>query len=234
MTGRDDTAPRAMVIGDSHIAAVLAGSRRRARKVRILRAIDVPGYKSRRRLDPGRLDVAPDTLVFELFGGNIHSIMSVIELDPPVDFVCPHVAEIDDSRQIVPYSLVREAMARQIKSHQIDNVEKLRSVVPRVVHVASPPPVAEAEHILEHPGRFAEVIHRGIAPKHVRMKFYRLQNDIVAEYCARHGIDVIEPPADALDEEGFLLKDFASADPTHANARYGALLLDKIEQHADS
>jgi hypothetical protein len=61
------------------------------------------------------------------------------------------------------------------------------------------------------------------------MKFWALQKKILEDLCAELGVEVMMPPSRALDEAGFLARDFYAKDATHANHVYGELLIREVE-----
>ena len=61
------------------------------------------------------------------------------------------------------------------------------------------------------------------------MKFWQLQNRAIEEICIELGLEVLGPPRGSLDPEGFLARPCYAGDATHANRRYGELVLEQLE-----
>lgn len=66
------------------------------------------------------------------------------------------------------------------------------------------------------------------APADLRLRIWGVQQDLCREQAALLGADFLEPPANALDAQGFLGTDFWTDDPTHGNLAYGRTVLDQI------
>ena len=99
-------------------------------------------------------------------------------------------------------------------------------------YVAPPPPFAELAPEAVLPTTFLPLLEKGIAPAAIRLKLYRVQNRIMQEHCEKAGIGMIHAPAAAQDSAGFLLDEYWDRDPTHGNARYGALVIDGLRSAA--
>ena len=69
----------------------------------------------------------------------------------------------------------------------------------------------------------------GIAPAGLRKNLYELQTEIFSDSCKNLDIPLIVPPQQALCEDGFLKEEYRNNDPTHANARYGALVWEQMK-----
>lgn len=69
----------------------------------------------------------------------------------------------------------------------------------------------------------------------------RLSRDIWSSWLATMGIDLVEPPQESVDAEGFLRPEYArrqmgdgQPDPHHANEEYGDLMVTKIQAYLGS
>ena len=69
----------------------------------------------------------------------------------------------------------------------------------------------------------------GIAPAGLRKNLYELQTEILSDNCKKLGIQLIDSSQQALCEDGFLKEEYRNNDPTHANAKYGALVWDQMK-----
>jgi hypothetical protein len=65
------------------------------------------------------------------------------------------------------------------------------------------------------------------AGRFVRYKLWRLHSQIMRGHAEEAGIRFVAHPREAVDEEGFL-RDELCGNATHANAAYGALILEQM------
>lgn len=102
----------------------------------------------------------------------------------------------------------------------------------RVLFVAPPPPVA-LDRLEGHfpPERIAAFSGLELEAPANRLRLWHHHCAVLRSICDARGIAFVDPPAAALDGEGFLATDYAGADPMHANPAYGKLLLDKLDEH---
>ncbi|MCF3931953.1 hypothetical protein L1787_00820 [Acuticoccus sp. M5D2P5] len=193
----------------------------------------------RSRLDeisPRLLSRFEPEIAVSMIGGNEHNLLGLIEQPEPFDFEEPSVPIMFEDRRIVPRAQVR-AMLNLMLTGMLSKVRLLKRFYGKpTVHVASPPPIPDNEHLAQHLGAFAKSagLEPRFTPAPIRLKLYRMGNQIVKEMCEAEGIHFIGPMEEALDENGFLAAPYRKADPTHANARYGAHVLDALRAYADA
>lgn len=70
-----------------------------------------------------------------------------------------------------------------------------------------------------------------IASTILHYKLWRVHSEIVAGFCAESGIEFISHPGETTDAHGFIRREFVQ-DGVHANSRYGALLLEQMQELA--
>jgi hypothetical protein len=178
-----------------------------------------------KRLEQGRL-------VLSMIGGSAHTVLGMVEHPRPFDFVLPSDPDlpVDETRDLVPAEAVR-AKLTEISTKFLDKVPIIiKAAKGTVIHIEPPPPLADAELIAPlvpwvlFPGQ-----PRLIAPKWLRYKLWRMHSEVIAATCARLGIDYMRAPEEAKDDEGFLLPCY-DQDGAHANAAYGALVLEAVRR----
>lgn len=221
---------RVLVIGASHtnvVARALA-----ARPDEAITVINLHDDHRRLRAEVKSGRIArdhPADVVFSMLGGNYFNRFGLSEHPYPFDLVEDGGDGIDPGRALIHRSMLREVFREKLRSFR----RLLSALVAQydgpVYHLCSPPPTQSSLHLEAFPASFAAEIARGVAPARLRMNLYRLQTDILREYAEELGVVFISPPAEALDGEGFLAPDYRADDPTHGNARYGALVLAQIE-----
>lgn len=244
------TLPKMLMIGHSHLAALeTAQMQRRASGAPASLPITVvqlrkPAY----RMTPDVPPTSPEAfspavrelveklqpeLIVSVVAGNAHTVLSLIEHPVPFDFVMEPHAALDESRQLLPLSLVRTLLEGQMRMGlRVMRALSHLAKVP-VVHLAAPPPIPSEAHIRAHPEAFAEALAEGkVTPAAIRLKLWHLHEQRVAEHCRELGFAQLPVPEGTQDEHGFLRPEGWNLDPAHANAWYGERVLQQLEAHA--
>ena len=173
-------------------------------------------------------------VVLSMIGGNQHAVFSTIQHPQPFDFFAPDGPAPARETEVVPYRALEDTFVRGLRSGDGKSLEALRkATAARVVHIIPPPPKADTAFIEKHhETRFAQedLAQLGVSPPQFRLKFWRLQARVLEGICKVLGIEVMLPPARAVDEQGFLRPEFYGPDATHANWRYGERLLREVER----
>lgn len=150
---------------------------------------------------------APDVAVL-CINGNEHGTLGLFVVDSPLE-----------QRERRLDRTVVQGLGRWL--------DVLQSRLPaRVLVVAPPPPVALDRLEGHFPAeRIAAFDGLELEPPATRLRLWRHQCAVLGEVCASRGFEFVEPPAAALDADGFLAIEFAGSDPMHANPAYGRLVL---------
>jgi hypothetical protein len=235
---------RLVLFGDSHTYAVQrAIERRTANQIAVpltpYRLLKIKGDKQvgdttfEAFLEIVR-PLSTDDVAVSMIGGNQHAVFSTIQHPQAFDFLEPgHEPSLDPGTEMIPYQALADVFERGIRGGDGKSLEALRRATSaRVVHIIPPPPKADNAFIAQyHETLFAKegITTLGVSSPSLRLKFWKLQTRMLIDLCQELGIEVMMPPAAALDENGFLLRDYYANDATHANASYGELLLREIE-----
>lgn len=176
-----------------------------------------------------------DDIVLSMIGGNQHAVFSTIQHPQPFDFYDPDGFDpMDPAREIIPYRMVSGLFRKWIRDRDAKSLQALRQATKaRVIHIVPPPPKADNGFLKEyHEAAFADasIASSGVSSPSLRLKSWKLQMRVLKKICAKLDIEVMMPPARALDRDGFLAADFCAKDVTHANYVYGELVLRQIEQ----
>ena len=230
----------AIVFGESHTDAVAEAIRRRGITPHAAFNISHVGLP----LGPGMFD-APEMRnalapkgpgvpqYVSMVGGNGHNIVGLIKHAVPFDFVLPDEPDVplDPGSEVQTYGYVKAALRQTIGPVLAMIGSAQRAVSGRLLHLDSPPPPEDDGYIRANlDGIFAE-LHRNsslVAPM-VRYKLWRLHSEIVREACESLGVQFIPAPPEALVDGRYLRPEYY-ANPTHANALYGELLLRQVEK----
>lgn len=174
--------------------------------------------------------------IVSVIGGSVYAVLSVLNHTSPYDFVYKGNENLPlrTDRPTVPFNLMCDMMDEQLDTNLFLYVKKLKAKYYNIpfFQLESPAPIFDNGFIKKYPGIFKKGLkNRGVSPAYVRYKFWKLQNDSVSKFCKENGITYVPIPRESLDGKGFLKPVFKANDPTHANAKYGTLYLDKIAQH---
>ncbi|MEO6359673.1 MAG: hypothetical protein ABIO43_03740 [Sphingomicrobium sp.] len=237
--------PRIVLFGDSHVHAIQEAVRHRVNRranvpVEVRRLFKEKNGKTLGDTPfDGILEVgaslSSNDVMVSVIGGNQHAVFSTIQHPQPFDFLLPgdDPAELMEGQAVLPYRALYDYFSSGIRGGDAKSIEALRaSTQARMIHLAAPPPKGDNSFIENyHDTRFAEenIASLGISPPTLRMKFWRLQNRIIGELCAKIGIELMMPPTEAVDADGFLKAECFANDATHANDNYGELVLQQLE-----
>lgn len=237
-------APRVQLFGDSHAHAVLRAIAKREGKGQPVTVSAHRLLKEKNGLRIGTTsfedflkligNLRRDDLVVSMIGGNQHAVYSTIQHPQRFDFFTPDADDaIEEGAEIVPYRAIHEVFWRGLKNGDGRSLEAIRAAtVARVVHFLPPPPKEDNEHIAKnHETLFAKDLpQRGVSSPALRLKFWKLQSRVLMRICKELDIEVMMPPARAVDEAGFLRPEFYANDATHGNWLYGERILREIER----
>ncbi|WP_256099685.1 glycosyltransferase family 2 protein [Mycobacterium gordonae] len=111
---------------------------------------------------------------------------------------------------------------------------------PTPIVLGTPPPKGDEEAILrglrsdsaitEQASKLGLDLEQSLAPAHLRLKLWFLLQQMMSESAERLGVEFWPVSASAMTKEGYLRPEYWAADVTHANAAYGALMLDDYER----
>ncbi len=240
-----------LAIGSSHLTALLSGFKLYCRenpapfelqhlqlqkpvyKPFLRRQGDEIVYNSRLRQDLAAA-IAADGVerIVCCIGGAVHTVVGLVNHPRPFDLLLPG-STVDDTAagaDIIAYDLVAASIRRRaaMQVHLLRLVMTLADGLP-VVQLCPPPPVARDDLILGSPSGFAAALaEHGEPPAPLRLKLWRTYCNVLAEMCDELGAPCLAAPSRCLDPAGFLREEFWGADPTHANAQYGALVVEQL------
>jgi hypothetical protein len=236
---------RIVVFGDSHIHAIQEAIRHRKARHREVRVEALRLLKEKNNKIIGDtsfeaiLDIVRGLSANDIFvtviGGNQHAVFSTIQHPAAFDFLLPGDSPDDVARnaELIPFRTLHDYFVSGIRSGDLKSIKALREATSaHVVHLLAPPPKGDNAFIEDyHDTRFAEedIASLGVSSPALRMRFWRLQNLVIEEFCAELGIETLGPPAAARDPNGFLDRVCYANDATHANAEYGELVLQQLE-----
>ncbi len=168
-------------------------------------------------------------------GGNTHNALFLLRNKRKIDFIIPGMEDLPvlDNAEIVPYDAVRRIIAQHCQLFMDDLEGIWRGRRGRVLCVISPPPIRDDEYVRTVADRdpyFAAMGNVDVTPASVRHKAWVVHSNIYRDVCRKLGVEIVEPPSDAVVDGRWLAPECLGADPTHANLVYGERLLSKIER----
>jgi hypothetical protein len=217
------------LVGQSHvacIAAALAGAPDTLRVIELWKIAnpllqnELPVLEERRNSFKG--------VVVSVLGGSRFEALAMYRHPRSFDFVSPLEpgAPFEDGAESISYAAMRATIADMI-AHNLSLIDALAKMSEGVVlQVASPPVWGDERKVADWDPGFIQPTDR-FGSRYLRRKIYRVHSDIVRAFCAERGIETIDPPAETMDSEGFLKREFCS-DLVHGNAAYGQALAEKI------
>jgi hypothetical protein len=159
--------------------------------------------------------------------------------DPKFDIILPNAPELPElsDAELIPLAEIRHEIGNRIRLH-LRGMEALRNYLSERIaiwSVAPPPPIECNDRLRElAPFAAAEISKHGVTDPVLRLKVYKLSNEIIAAKCAAIGMRFLPPPDDAMVGLGFLAPECIHHDAFHANARYGWHVLRQVERLLDA
>jgi hypothetical protein len=235
-----------LCIGSSHVSALREGHTKRAH------VGQAGGFDTWKQIGTNSHIVANQYVLGEAIDAEFAGIMSEVEVSAiflccgggehteialfniwPFDVYMPDddpQQAISGNCEVVPYDVMLATCASYI-STSLPFVQRIKSLSSLPMHhILPPPPTAGEDYVRADVGPdFCEWADRsGISPAPLRQKVWRLCCIAARQIYSNMGIPVIEPPAAALDERGFLAPQYQRLDLVHANGNYGALVVDSM------
>jgi hypothetical protein len=182
-----------------------------------------------------KIEKSNSTEVYSFFNGNEHSAMSMIQKYEPYDFYLPWRDDLEflKGHQPVNFTIIRKQMQDALNP-TIASLILMRTNLPnvKIYHVMPPPPVESAKIIKENPEIFKSILESfGITPFTIRYKYYLLAADIIKNSLKPYDIKIIDSPKQAENSNGSLMEEYRFA-ATHANEKYGSLVVKQIQMGA--
>ena len=180
----------------------------------------------------------PGIPVFLALLGTYHNIVGLIRSGPEFDFML-------DENDVPPAGadcvrLPYQAIAGLFTDHlaKAGSIRRLRDAARSSVYVLSSPPPKHSNEFMtqkfmrkqNRAYRGRDVMQAGIARPDIRVKLWRLEARLLELWAVSEGMQFIPAPVASFNEDGFLSRKYYFEDATHANARYGALVLDQIAE----
>jgi hypothetical protein len=176
------------------------------------------------------------------FQGNQH-IAHFVFLEKRFDFaLASHPGLVVDlGVELVPELQVREVFQPSMSHMEILLTQLLNAGGPPPIVLGTPPPRADSNAIRLGMQVHAEFFTKlasdlgldsekaQLAPPFLLLKLWTLLQQMMRETADRLAVEFWPVSALAMTDEGYLRREYWGEDATHANAAYGALMLDDYE-----
>lgn len=234
-----------LIIGHSHIFALFAADttgpfpwkharphfvRLRTEEFRPELVDDALNPAILRELERGGLKA-----VITLIGGNMHSVLGLINHPQPFDVILPEAPDLPalEGAERLPLGLVQSVIEHRARDNfRIFDLVTRATGLP-IWQVEPPPPVPSNDHVAANPKQFAErIAEHGIAPPLLRYKLWRAHSALLRRYAAERGAGYLPVPRSFVDDAGMLKPKGWTQDPVHAGPAYGAAVLAQIDKLA--
>ena len=228
--------PSILVIGNSHVECVVAALKLQPEgQVRCLnlrnanKSEDMPPAEVVEMVT-ARTPLADPDVVCLCIRGNQHNIYGIVESPKPISLGAETSGAAglnDPARSFIPFQLMVDHLVDTFDPAQI---RAIYEAFPRAarLYLNPPPPIGDWDHIVTHPRVFADRLGQGPAPKALRLQFYAAQTAALRRIAHSCNARFVAPPPESFDAEGFLVAEFWGNDPTHANAAYGARVIETL------
>lgn len=234
-------AKQIIIIGDSHTHA-LKKALKNSGNEDYLNAFEIYTYakiKNDKKVGDLSLDEAKhlvsklskSDVVVSLTGGNQHNSVSLIQ-HPQKFSIVDELQSPTENIETIPTNVMRSVFDKGLRGNDFKRIAELKSSTKAsYYHVGATPPKSDAKHILKkHETDFAKggITSHGVTNEFLRLKIWKLQLEITQNLCNEIDVNYFPFPQEAQDEFGFLAKDYYAEDATHANEKFGLLMLQKL------
>jgi hypothetical protein len=217
-------------IGHSGIWCVVEAAKQHGLNLTLFNFWETPSALKDGVLDPELGATLRKGPVVSFVGGGAPSVLAMAQHPEAFDFVLPEAPDLPltPGAQIIPYDAMR-ALLTALNAPYFSTMRQVRDASgSKTFHVEGPPPVADPERTA---AKFPWSLHPGMmkafSPRWLRLKVWRLQSAIIHDFCAEEGLIFVTRPPDVADAEGFLRPEYFK-DAAHANAAYGALVIEQV------
>ncbi|WP_341487071.1 hypothetical protein [Pararhizobium sp. A13] len=225
-----------LVVGSSH-TAVIAKAAAGVDNVNALwvknpKRDDGPGDITIQQASEAVAALTPSDILAITWVGTYHNIFGLAQHEQPFDFFEPDSSEEPDlTRELIPYGTLHRQFAmttgRDVVTRKIGGNTKAK-----VVLLATPPVKGDDDFIRaklklkNYRGQSIDEV--GVTPASIRAKLWRLEMRCVESYCIDINAEFLPVPDAAFTDEGFLRTDLYGSDATHANVKYGAMVVEQL------
>ena len=177
----------------------------------------------------------PGDVFISLIGGNQYNTLGLLEHPQPFDFmITPEDAgSLTPDSRIIPLAQIDAMFTSYLRGRLLQSVSVLRAAFRGEAYcLETPPPKADADFIRRNAESHFRVdgeVVINISPAPFRRRLWQAQSRMMRRLCDEQAMSFLPTPPSALDSSGYLATSCYGADATHANAAYGELVLQDLE-----
>jgi hypothetical protein len=178
----------------------------------------------------------PSGHIAMMIGGSTHFAISAVNNPRPFDFIVPGYEDLtlNSKLEVIPYDLIESIFITEEKQ-LLEPLVFCRKLTTLTTCLTAPPPVRHEQRIVEHMPEWwkKDAEQRGVPNEAFRLKIWLAYTNAVKIICDKHDIELIYPPKQTCDDDGFLKEEF-SGDALHGNEKYGWSVLELLRDKSVS
>jgi hypothetical protein len=227
---------KAVIIGQSHTVCIAD-----ALSDLDLEGISVVRLRSGDKLnDPNAVTIDQAVqFIRDLPGGTYHNILGLVRPEVEFDFLLNSSDDVSVGTQLIPHKVFVSAFDQHLETET--GVKKIKAAAVGQVHVLSaPPPKQDNEFMMQKllakwnkPYRGQDIAASGLNSASLRLKLWLLECERLKKWSEGLKMKYVPAPSACLNNDGFLAESYFAADATHANSKYGALVLGLVASIVD-
>ena len=172
-----------------------------------------------------------DIVVISLLG-TLHNILGLLQHEEGFDFYLPENSAKDVCGEVtlIPNACLSAKFDELMRRNKL-LAEIAKHAPCSVYHLSTSAPKKSNHFIADHASiyRGEEVSEANITLPNLRLKLWKIEMSILEKLCLEWGLKFLTVPEYALCDDGFLKECFYADDVTHANTKYGELVLEKLK-----
>jgi hypothetical protein len=238
-----DTLAQIVVCGHSHAASILEAATLPIVKSKSETAIAVCYSTDWTTGPPGDKEywefvtkLSREKNIVIVWNGNQHIANFLFQTNPPFEFIDAQDELSEEKFQPIPRTMIKEFFETYFL--ELDEVVPLMANANSITLMSgpAPKPLAYIKTRIKDEPFFAEVANSlqvdldslAISSDLIRLELWKLVSEMLETRAKYLGVGFLPPPDEAVDSHGMLLEKYSGLDVSHANAEYGALLIEKI------
>jgi len=171
-----------------------------------------------------------------VWNGNQHNANFMFQTDPKFTILGVTDNSLDQDTVPIPVSMIKDFFK--------PSFEELNEIIPLMSDAASitllngpaPKPISHIKTCIKQEKYFSDIVESlevdldslVITSDSLRLELWNILAELLANYAANLGADYLGAPAESRDIFGMLLPEYRASDVTHANSKYGKLLISEL------
>jgi hypothetical protein len=178
--------------------------------------------------------------------GNDHLARFLLLPQIPIDFYLAELPDLisEENVQIVPQALIEELFSKPYEEYRTF-LKQMRQEKKRIILIGTPPPKSNdvfLKNVILNENYFVQMAkNMGITPNDVkftplsvRLKLWHILQSILKKIALEEDLEYLAVPQSSQEIDGSLRCEFWANDCTHANDKYGKLVLSNLHNYLKS